>query len=77
MLFVHRTSVIREKRVGWGYVEVERQRRGPGVEGDSFYDLSVLKSWGVTFWANWNCFDLKGATGDDRAEDSVGYDSGK
>jgi hypothetical protein len=29
------------------------------------------------FWANWNCFDLGGATGDDRAEDSAGYDSGK
>ncbi len=41
------------------------------------YYLSMLKSWGVMFWANWNCFDLGGATGEDRAEDSVGYDSGK
>jgi hypothetical protein len=29
------------------------------------------------FWANWNCLDRGGTTGEDRAEVSAGYESGK
>jgi len=54
------------------------ERRGiykTNMSGRGSVHLSMLKSWGVTFWANWNCCDL-GCPGDDFAE-YPGNESGK